>query len=109
MRPRKQMSMVEMMIVMAIIGIVAAIVLPSLKQAKERAQAARNAPAQQSVEPDGQLNTIEVSELSETADRGSPDQWGPALAPLFPLAFIAAIIVIIFVAMRRQMSHHAKQ
>ena len=106
---RKQMNMVEMMIVMAIVGIIAAIVLPNLKQAKQRAQAARNGPAQQAVEPDGQLNTIEVSELSETADRGSPDQWGRALAPLFPLAFIAAIIVAIFVAMRRQMSHNAKQ
>ncbi len=109
MRPRKQMSMVEMMIAMAIIGILAAIVLPNLKQAKQRAQAARRAPVQQTAEPDGQLNTIEVSELAETADRGNPDQWGRALAPRLPLAFIAVGIVIIFVAMRHQMSRHAKQ
>jgi len=109
MRPRKQMTMVELMIVMAIVGILAAVVLPALKQAKDRARAGRAPAVQRPVEPDGQLNTIEVSELSKSAERSSPDQWARGLAPLFPLAFIAAIIVIIFVAMRRRMSRNAEQ
>ncbi len=109
MRPRKQMTLMELMIVMAIIGILAAIVIPGLKQAKDRARAARSAAAERPVEPDGQLNTIEVSEVSPTAEHQTAEAWSRIVAPLLPLGFVAIVAAIIVISLRRQMSGHAKQ
>ena len=109
MPPRKQMSMIELMIIMAIVGILAAILIPGLKQAKERAQTAGTPAARQQVEPDGQLNTIEVSEVSPTADHDVAEEWKRVIAPLLPLAFTAIVTAVILISVRRQMSRHAKQ
>ena len=104
---RQQMTLVELMVVMAILGILAAIVLPAFSQAKQRAQGRRDTAARAPASVDGQFNTIEVSELSESAERTTPNPLGRLIAPLLPLAFVAAVIFIILSAARHQMSRRA--
>ncbi|UCC67899.1 MAG: hypothetical protein JSV79_12410 [Armatimonadota bacterium] len=109
MPPRKQMSLIELMIIMAIVGILAAILIPGLKQAKQRTETAPTPGARQQVEPDGQLNTIEVSEVSPTADHDVAEEWKRVVGPLVPLAFTAVVVAAILISVRRQMSRNAKQ
>lgn len=109
MRPRKQMTMIELMVMIAIFGILAAITLPTLKQAKDRAQAGRGPAVRRSVEPDGQLNTIEVSELSPSADDNSSQELTRLISSLLPVALVAIVAAVVIASARRQMSGHAKQ
>jgi hypothetical protein len=79
MSARKKMTPVEMLVLFAILGILASIALPAMNQAQRRArhaqQAARELPVPHpAAASDGQLNTIEVSELSQSAERGRPDR-----------------------------------
>jgi prepilin-type N-terminal cleavage/methylation domain-containing protein len=102
------MTMIELMIVIAIVGILAAILIPSIKQAQDRARGQRTAEAERrALPPDGQLNTIELSEVSAAADEQTPDRWSRSLTPFIPLAFVAAIAAIVIAAARRQMSRRA--
>lgn len=106
MRGRPQISLIELMIIIAILGIVAAIALPALRQAKERSHRSPSA-VQEPIPPDGQLNTIEVSETSRSTDRSDPERWGRAFAPILPLVFGIVMILMIITAVRRQMSRRA--
>ena len=107
--PRRQrMTMIELMIVIAIVGILAAILIPRIKQAQDRARGRRTAEAErQALPPDGQLNTIELPEVTAAADEQTPDRWGRSLTPFIPLALVAAIAAIVIAAARRQMSRRA--
>ncbi len=104
MPPQKRLNIQELFVVMAIIGTLAAVVIPSIKQGKDRARAARAAPPQQAVEPDGQLNTIEISDYADDVDRGGQEDWTKVVAPLLPLAFMAVVAAVVIVALRRQTS-----
>ena len=95
----RPMTMVEWLIAMAILGILASIVLPSLQQASRRTQGrtAAGAPAEPTP-PDGQLNVIEPPEASEISGGAASDQDGRALGPAL---WIALAVVTAFVMFRR--------
>ncbi|MFB3880323.1 MAG: hypothetical protein ACE149_03620 [Armatimonadota bacterium] len=108
---RKKMTPVEMMIVLAIIGILGSIALPAMKQAQGRARyaqraarhyqyAARQAPSSS----DGQLNTIEVSRLSRSSEQPHPERWIGPLIGLLPVAVAAAFIYLFAKQARKHMT-----
>lgn len=109
--PRRQkLTLVELLIIIAILGILAAIVMPAFQQARQRSLASRGRVnqsydmAQQPSGADGQLNTIEVSELSQSREGRGPAQHLGALFAVLPILVAAAVMVIIFGRLRRQMS-----
>jgi uncharacterized membrane protein len=106
--PRRQkLSPVEVLILMAILGILFSIIMPNIERAKRQAQRARRAPVVERTMGEGQLNTIEVSELSRPAERHSPMQWVGVLLGLAPVIFAVVVIFTIFSRLRRQMSRRA--
>jgi hypothetical protein len=105
---RKQMTLVEWMIIMAILGILAAITLPTLQQAKQRARGGGpRIAAPQPVPPDGQLNTIELPEQSASPDERGPEEVTRIIAPLLPVAFAIAITLVFVATLRRRTSRRA--
>ena len=109
---RKPLTMVEMMIIVAILGILAAIALPGLQQAKMRARAGAPpgaarpaAPAQ--VPSDGQLNTIDLADAERPSADRSSDLFGRLIAPLRPIAITVIAFLILMSAIRRQKSRRA--
>ncbi len=109
--PRRQKpTLVELLIIVAILGILAAVVLPAMEQARRPSRpppgSVVGAPqtAEESGAFDGQLNTIEVSELSQSRDMESPARVFGVLADLLPIVVPVAILLIVFVRLRRQMS-----
>jgi len=113
---RQKMTPVEIMIVLAILGILASIMLPAMNQAqqgsrsrgvdKSRSRTAVTTPSlfdSSHVGSDGQLNTIEVSELSRSAPRRNPGQWIGVVAGLVPIAISIAVVFIILGRFRQQM------
>ena len=108
---RQKMTPVEVMIVLAILGILASIALPAMKQAQGRARHVQRAARQSSYatprapsDSDGQLNTIEVSELSRNSEQGHPEQWFGALIGLLPVVVAAAFIYVFVKRVRQQMT-----
>lgn len=104
---RKKLSSVEVLILMAILGILFSIIMPSAERAKRQAQRARSAPVVERTTGEGQLNTIEVSELSERVHRHNPMQWFGVLLGLAPVIFAMVVIFTIFGRLRRRMSRRA--
>jgi len=109
---RQRMTLIEFLIVMAIFGILAAIAIPAMEQARQRARAARSgagqAPAFTAVSPDGQLNTIEVSELARDGDRARPEQFIGVVIGLVPVVVGVAIIYAIVSRLKRQMARRVE-
>jgi Tfp pilus assembly major pilin PilA len=106
---RQKMTPVEVMIVLAILGILASIALPAMKQAQGRARHVQRVARQYSApraasDSDGQLNTIEVSELSRNSERGHPEQWFGALIGLLPVVVAVAFIYVFVKRVRQQMT-----
>ena len=101
MQSRRRMTMVEWLIVMAILGILASIALPQLQRASR--QAARSTAGEtrgQPSQPDGQLNVIEPPETSEGGGRAEPDRGGGGGGRAFPIG--VAIVIAIMVLRRLQ-------
>ena len=95
--PRRQkLSPVEVLILMAILGILFSIIMPNIERAKRQAQRARRAPVVERTMGEGQLNTIEVSELSQSAERGRPERSVGGLARFVPVILgLAAVVVFL--------------
>ena len=110
---RQKPTLIEIMIMVAILGILAAIILPGLEQAKQRAHSPgrRVAPssrvADQPSASDGQLNTIEVSELSENTQQPRPEQYIGVVAGLIPVVISVLVVWFILNRLRQQMSRRA--
>ena len=101
---RKKLSLVEIMILMAIVGILFSIMMPNVERAKRRAEAQRRTTTVQPTSSEGQLNTIEVSEGSKSVERHNPLRWLGVLIGLAPIIIAAAVITAIFKRLRRQMT-----
>ena len=92
---------VQQIVIIAIIAIFAAIVIPAMKQARERA--ARTPPAAASpAEYDGLGNTIELSEVSDGAADREAGRGLRVLEPLIPVALVLAVIVAVLRAASRK-------
>jgi len=106
---RQKMTPVEVMILLAILGILASIALPAMKQAQGRVRHVQRAARQYSAPraasaSDGQLNTIEVSELSRDSERAHPEQWVGALIGLLPVVVAVAFIYVFVKRLRQQVT-----
>ena len=110
---RQKPNLIEIMVMVAILGILAAIVIPGLEQAKQRARSSARPSdrsghaAQEPSAVDGQLNTIEVSELSQTDQQPRPEQYIGAFRHFIPLIVLALSIWFVLSRLRRQMSGRA--
>ena len=109
---RARMSPTEFLVLMAIVGILISILIPNLKQARERELAARRQAvetrAADSREVDGQLNTIEVSEVSQNARHRPPEEFVAPLARLVPVAAGVFFVVFFLSRLRRQTSRRSE-
>ena len=108
---RQKMTPVEVMIMLAIFGIVISIALPAMKQAQERQrqtpQAARSSSRPPvAASPNDEINTIEVSDLSQNSRRGEPGKWVGVVVGLLPIAISIAVVAIIVTRLRQQMTRH---
>ena len=107
---RKQMSLVEVMIMIAVLGIIVSIALPAMKRGARRAGHMVGAPAVGApAAADGQLNVIEVSDEASKPNRVLPAGWARGVGALLPLILFVAVFAIITLAARRQMSRRAEQ
>ena len=110
---RQKPNLIEIMVMVAILGILAAIVLPGLEQAKRRAHSPgpRVAPSSPMADDpsaaDGQLNTIEVSELSQNEQQPRPEQYIGVVAGLIPVVISVLVVWFILNRLRQQMSRRA--
>ena len=110
---RQKPTIVEIMIMVAILGILASIVIPGLEQAKRRAHSSgpRVAPtsrvADQPSAVDGQLNTIEVSELSQNEQQPRPEQYVGVFTNLIPIIISVLVVWFMLTRFRQQMSRRA--
>ena len=105
-RPKQQMTLVQALIMVAVLGILAAVGMPSMQRAKQRAMQVRTdepVASQQVQEPAGQLNTIEVSEVSSEEKEPGAEMSGRSIGPLIRLAITAVVVVAIINAFRRRM------
>jgi len=109
---RAKMTPVEFLIIMAMVGIFISILIPNLTQARRRELAARReaarAPAEDSSAVDGQLNTIEVSEVSQNGERRAPEQFIVPLVRLIPLAAAVLFVIVALSRLRRQMPRRSE-
>jgi Tfp pilus assembly protein FimT len=106
---RQKMQPVEVLIVFAILGILMSVAIPAMKQSQRRAQhlqhAARHyAPSRGTSASDGQLNTIQVSELSQNAEHRNPLAWVGVLVGFVPIIVSIAVVAVIFSRFRQQMT-----
>jgi hypothetical protein len=112
---RKKMTPVEVLILFAILGILASIALPAMNQAQQRSRgrgveksrsrtAVSTPPLFDSshLGSDGQLNTIEVSELSQNAERGRPQRAIGGPARFVPLILGITAVFVFLNWVRRQ-------
>ncbi|MBN1459159.1 MAG: hypothetical protein JXA57_06455 [Armatimonadetes bacterium] len=109
---RARMTPTEFLVLMAIVGILISILIPNLKQARQRELAARRHAVQptaaDSRDVDGQLNTIEVSEVSQNARHRPPEQFIAPFARLLPLAAGVFFVIFFLSRLRRQMSRRSE-
>jgi type II secretory pathway pseudopilin PulG len=109
---RGKMTPIEFLILMAIVGILISIILPGLSQARRRELAARRHgvqdPALDSRAADGQLNTIEVSEVAQNEPTQGPEQYIAPVVRLLPLAAAAFFVFLVLTRLRRQMSERSE-
>jgi len=104
-RPKQRMTAVERLIVLAIIGILLSIVMPNLQRAKRQHPRARPSGArvtQHGDESAGQLNTIEVTDVSRSRKQGGPAASGRAIRSLVRVALIAIAVIALVNAYRRR-------
>jgi hypothetical protein len=109
--PRRQKpSLIELLVIVSILGILAAIVIPAMEQARQRPPSSGERVGQAHDVAggpegfDGQLNTIEVPELSQGRDGGSPGRAIGVLIGLVPVILPVVVVLIIFGRVRRQLS-----
>ncbi|GEM_PF-5092198 len=103
MPPRHRLTLVELIIIAAVIGVLASIALPALRQAGPRAAREQAALQVREPPPDGQLNTIEVPEVSEGArPRPSAARQGPSDDAWAALAVAVAAVAVIGMLRRRR-------
>lgn len=108
MRSPQASRFVQNIIIIAIIGIFAAIVIPGMKQASQRAARNQAPPAAASpADYDGVGNTIELPEGSDGAAGSGAGSGLRVLEPLIPLAVILAIIATIVRAASRKPTSRA--
>lgn len=112
--PRRQKpNLIEFLIIVAILGILAAIAIPAMEQARQRSlPSAERAGQAHDVAGgaeafDGQLNTIEVPEVSQGRNGGNPGRGVGVLIGLVPVILPVVIAVIIFGRVGRQLSRSA--
>lgn len=104
---RHKISLIELMIIAAIVGILISIIVPASQQARLRARGRANTalqPPGPSVAPDGQLNTIEVSELSEHAERRPGVNWVRMITGVIPALFPAIFAIVVIIRFRKQLA-----
>ena len=109
---RQKPKIIEIMIMVAILGILAAIVA-GMEQAKQRAHSPGRRVAQgghvgqDPSAADGQLNTIELSELSQNEQQPRPEQYVGVFTNLIPIIISVLVVWFILSRFRRQMSRRA--
>lgn len=96
----KQINLVEILVILAIVGILAAIMLPVMQQAKRNAPVATTTEAEDS-EPAGQLNMIEISELSKEEAPKEPEDVARLVTSAFPI-IVAVIVALVMIHGLRQ-------
>ena len=100
--PRK-MTLVELMVVVAMVGILAAILVPAMHQGKRRARNSRHGAVTTAPNrpTEGQYNTIAPSQTAKRVSREPRPASKPAFGWVVQVAIAAAIIRAIS-ALRRQ-------
>ncbi len=110
---RQKPTLVEFLIMAAILGILIAIVAPGLERAKRRAHspgppvAPSSRMADQPSASDGQLNTIEVSGLSQSTQQPRPEQYLGVFVGLIPVVISVLFVWFMVNRFRQQMSRRA--
>jgi len=92
-RRRQKLSLIEVMVIMAMLGIFLSIVAPSLERAKKSARSAGRPPAAarshepSARTPEGNLSPIEASEYSQNSPPKDPEQYIGRTFGWIPLIF----------------------
>ncbi len=106
---RRKMTMVELLIVMAILGILAAILVPAFVQSARRAQRKDSSAAPPATgEGEGVENTIDVPETLDQPSEQPAERRTPAAGWLVSVVVWAIILTLVVRFVRRLKSRLAK-